>query len=374
MDLKGMINRERVLATFFELLSINSPSYGEAAIYRAISARLKALGFKVRRQKYEGAFNLIAKKKGTVGGPPILLSAHMDTVEPTNNLSYGNFDGVIKSIGGTILGADDKCGIAEILEALAALIDNALPHPDIEVVFTSVEERGLVGAWNLDFSLIKSRHALVLDSHGHVGKIVLRAPTHYTYNMTVTGTAAHAGIEPEKGISSIRAAAMIISALDDGRIDDETTANIGVISGGTATNVVPRETILKGEVRSHCDVKLAQVKSGIFASARQTALKCGVQLRIDEKLEYSGFKIDRDDPFTKLLAEVFSTCGMEVEYTATGGGSDANVFNAYGITTLNLSCGMQQPHTTEEHIHVEDLVLGGAVVLGTITGVSALNG
>jgi tripeptide aminopeptidase len=372
MDLIGMINRERVLATFFELLSINSPSYGETAIARVLSARLKTLGFKVRRQKYEGSFNLIAKKKGVSGDPPIMLSAHMDTVEPTDGLSYGEFDGVIKSLGATILGADDKCGMAEILEALAALLQHGLPHPDIEVVFTSVEERGLVGAGHLDFSLIKSRHALVLDSHGRVGKVVLKAPTHYTYNMTVTGRAAHAGIEPEKGISSIRAAAMIISTLEDGRIDDETTANVGVISGGTATNVVPLETFIKGEVRSHDDAKLQRVKSGIYDSARHSALKCGATLKIDEKLEYSGFKIDREDPFSKLLAQVFAACGLEVEYTASGGGSDANVFNRNGITALNLSCGMQQPHTTQEHIHVEDLTLGSAVALGTITGFSGL--
>jgi tripeptide aminopeptidase len=369
MSLDNLINEQRLLKTFIELVNINSPSFDEIEIGEFLVKIMERSGCVVAVHEYDRSFNLIGLKKGNRPVlPPLLLSAHMDTIEPTQGIRIAIDDVMIRSTGDTVLGADDKSAIAQIIEVLFVLAEHSLPHGDIEVVFTSAEEKGLIGAKNLDFSRLKSRHAIVLDSSGNVGNIVIGAPTHITYEMRITGRAAHAGIEPEKGVSAIRAAAKIISSVPDGRIDPETTANIGIIRGGTATNVVPKEVVIQGEIRGHDKGALMKTRKKIFGLAREISSELRVSVQIAEQEEYRTFRLDPDEPFLRYIAGAFSRCGIVPALTITGGGSDASIFNERGIRAVNISNGMQKVHSTEEFILTKDLYDGCRVLLECVTG------
>ena len=369
--IKSDINRERLLKTFIDLLRVDSPSFHEKKIGALLATELRKRGCRVTVQKYDKSFNLIAVKRGNNAKAqppqPLLLSGHMDTIEPTEGLRFSIRTDRVSSTGDTVLGADDKSALAQILEALAVVQENALPHGDLEIVFTSGEERGLHGAKNLDFKRIRSRYGLVLDSSGSVGKLVVAAPAHITYEMRIIGKAAHAGIEPEKGISAIRVAAEVISAVPNGRIDSETTANIGIIRGGTATNVVPKEVVIHGELRGHDDKTLHNTKQTIFDTARRTVKKNRAVIHIADYEEYQSFKIHKFDRFLQFVDGVMKSCRITPSQVITGGGSDANIFNKRGIKTINLSTGMQKVHSNEEYILLKDLYKGSLLVLKAIT-------
>ncbi len=368
-----IINRKRLISTFVDLISINSPSFSEDRIGDYLVAQLRQRGFRVLRQKYDRSFNIIASRKGRLKNAlPLMLSAHMDTIEPTEGINYAISSKMIRSTGETVLGADDKSAIAQILEAITALDERDIAHGDIEVVITSAEERGLCGAKNLAFGRVRSRHALVLDSGGRVGKIVIAAPSHVTYEMHILGRAAHAGIEPEKGVNAITVAAEIIANVPDGRIDQETTANIGMIRGGTATNVVSREVMIQGEVRSHTPATLDRVKNAIFDTGKSIARKRKAKVRVKEQKEYESFRIHEKEPFLIFMDSVLRRCGINPVHVSSGGGSDANIFNRDGILTLNLSTGMQKVHSHEECISIDDLCTGSLVVLQAIRDFGAL--
>jgi tripeptide aminopeptidase len=370
-DMKNLppINKKRLLNTFTDLIKINSPSFDEKKIGHFLAQRLTRAGCSVRFQDYGKSFNLIAVLKGKKGDAmPLMLSAHMDTIEPTSGITFAVENDRIRSTGNTVLGADDKSALAQILEVVNLLHENNVPHGDIEIVFSSAEEKGLVGAQNLDFAKILSRHALILDAGGNVGNIVTSAPTHLRYSMKITGRSAHAGMEPEKGINSIKVAAAIISAIPDGRIDAETTANIGIIEGGTATNVVAKETFVQGEIRSHNRKTLAATKKAIFEKARKIAAKHKAQLVIKNDMEYLAFRVPKSEPFLKYLSGVFREYGIEPNHVKTGGGSDANVFHQHGIMAVNISTGMQKVHSPEEFILLDDLYDGCAITLKAAAG------
>ena len=361
------INRKRLVDTFVQLLRINSPSFLEGELGKVLEHKLEEAGCEVGIQRYDGSFNIIAEKEGFNRAPALILSAHMDTIEPTGEIEFSVDDVRIKSTGGTVLGADDKSAIAQILEALTVLHEQKIPHGRLEIVFTSAEEKGLCGAKNLDFSRLRSRHALVLDASGDVGCLVVAAPTHLTYEMRIIGKSAHAGIEPEKGVNAIRVASLIISSVPDGRINDKTTANIGIIHGGTATNVVPMETVIHGELSGHDASTLEGNKKYLFETARVLAEQNGAKIIISEEEEYRAFTIDKGDPFLTYLGGVISRCGIDPVLIETGGGSDANVFNAHGIKAVNIANGMRQVHSSDEHIFLRDLYDGCRVVLQAIT-------
>lgn len=363
------IDRQRLTDTFIELIGINSPSFAEGLIGDMLARRLEQAGCRVVLQDYGPSFNLVAYREGSRrNAPPLMLSAHMDTIEPTEGISFTRDDDMIRTTGTTVLGADDKSALAQIVEAVTVLHEKEIAHGDLEIVFSSSEEKGLHGAKNLDFQALRSRHALVLDSSGSVGRLITAAPTHRTYEMRITGRPAHAGIEPEKGVSAIRVAAKIIADVPDGRIDDVTTANIGIIRGGTATNVVPKEVILNGELRSHNRATLDMTQKRIIDAARRIAEECGALLSVSMQEEYTAFTIGEDEPFLRYLIGVFRKCGIEPSCGATGGGSDANVFNTRGIQAVNLSCGMQKVHSTEEFIYLKDLYNGCLVTLEAVMG------
>lgn len=371
--MKDLINKQRLLKTFLELAEINSPSFDETEIGAFLIKRLEQAGCTVVVQEYDRSFNLIGVKKGKkTGAAPLLLSAHMDTIEPTEGIKITIDEEMVRSTGETVLGSDDKSAVAQILEALDVLREQDLPHGDIEVVLTSAEEKGLFGAKNLDYSRIRSRQAIVMDSSGSVGKIIVGAPTHITYEMRITGRPAHAGIEPEQGLSAIRVAGAIITAVPDGRIDPETTANIGIIRGGTATNVVPKEVVLHGEIRSHQDSALRAIRDRIFDTARKTAESWQANLDIQEYEEYRMFRLSPEGPFMEMLKAAFRRCGLEPVLTLTGGGSDANIFNQNGIHAVNISTGMQKVHSADEFILKKDLYDGCHVLLQCITAMADL--
>ncbi|MDA8083509.1 MAG: M20/M25/M40 family metallo-hydrolase [Nitrospiraceae bacterium] len=369
MDYALLINRRRLLDTFLDLVNINSPSFQEREIGLYIARRLEAVGCRVVFQEYDRSFNLIGVKEGADGRRgPLLLSAHMDTVEPTEGIRIEEDGEMVRSAGATVLGADDKSAIAQIIEALEVIHARGLPHGYIEIALTSAEEKGLCGARNLDPGMLRSRQAIVLDSGGSVGSIIVGAPTHVTYEMRITGRAAHAGLEPEKGLSAISVSADIIRALPDGRIDPVTTANIGIINGGTATNVVAKEVVINGEIRSHDAGVLAGTKDTIFRLAREIAAGRGAGLEVHEHEEYRTFRIPDDEPFVRFIGEAMKRSGIASRLAITGGGSDANVFNQRGILAVNISTGMQNVHSTGEFILKKDLYHGCLVLLECLAG------
>lgn len=346
-----MINRDRLVSTFLELVQIDSPSGHEEEIARHLMAELKSLDVPVVRDK---TGNVIGRLAGE--GPPILLSAHVDTVGPGRGVKPVVANGIITSDGTTILGGDDKSGVAAILEVLRVLVEQGLPHPPLEVALTVSEEIGLEGAKGLDLNTLRAKDGIVLDSGGEIGTIAVAAPSQYKLRAVVHGKAAHAGAEPEKGINAIVVAAEAIAAMPLGRIDEETTANVGRIQGGTATNIVPDRVEIAGEARSHDESKLEAQVQAMTKALKQAAAQHGATVDIDVERSYSTFQLSEEDGIVRRAVAAAKTLDLTPALVPSGGGSDANIFNAGGVTTINISSGMDKVHTTEERLAVDDLV------------------
>jgi tripeptide aminopeptidase len=356
-----LIQTERLLHEFLELVKIDSVSGQERSICDALKGRLAALGLTVYEDNAGGAMpeatgNIVARLDGPQSGPRLLFCAHMDTVEPGRGIKpVVGAEGMVTSEGETILGADDKAGIAAILESLRIVIDEKIPHGGITVAFTVREETGLIGARSLDPSL-KATYGFVLDATGPPGDIVVRAPSQDKIAATVHGRAAHAGVNPEAGINAIYVAARAIAAMNLGRIDAETTANIGVISGGKAINIVPDTVYLEGEVRSLKKEKRAEHTALLCGIIENTAREAGTRAEIYTELLYDGFDLQEKAPVVQVAVHAAIRCGLAPSLTQSGGGSDANILNARGIPTVNLATGMENVHTTRERIRVVDMV------------------
>jgi len=365
-----MPDPERLSAEFSRLAAIASPSRREGEIARYLAERFTKLGAEVVFDDAEAAVggesgNLIASFAGTgKEGPPLMLSVHMDTVEPADGVEPLLRDGVFTSAGNTILGSDDKSGIAEIIEALETVREEKIPHVPIEVVVTVCEEIGLQGAKHLDFSRLSSGRGLALDTSG-VDLLIHRAPCANKLRVEITGIEAHAGIAPEQGISAIEVAARGIAAMSLGRIDEETTANIGTIHGGQATNIVSRSVILEGEARSHDPAKLDRQTEHMIACFREAARQKEriidgkprqALVRCDVSADYPRMAVAREAPVVALVEEATARLGRSVDVRAAGGGSDANVYNAHGIETVILGTGMTDVHTVNESVRVTDMV------------------
>ena len=362
-----MINRDRLISTFLELVRIDSPSGHEEAIGHNLMARLKALGLAVTQ---DAAGSLIARLDGEGEGrddAPLLLSAHMDTVGTDTGIRPIVKDGVIRSDGTTILGADDKSGVAVILEVLQVLHDDGLAHPPLEVVFTVGEEQGLVGAKALDLGQLCAREGIVLDSGGAIGTVIVRAPYQDKLFVTVHGRAAHAGAEPERGINAIRVAAEAIAAMPLGRIDEETTANVGLIRGGVATNIVPDEVELHCEARSRDEAKLIAQMQAMCAALDEAAARHGATVDLQQERSYNGFSLSLDTPIVKRAVAAVEALDIEPLLLPSGGGSDANILNGGGIVTINLSTGMAEVHTVNENIAIEDMAQSAELLLRVVT-------
>jgi len=363
----------RVLDTFLEAVRIDSPSGEEATFARWCVDRLTALGCDVRVDGTAEATgsdvgNVIAELAATAAGATIVLSAHLDTVEPGRGIEPIVEDGVVRSARDTVLGSDDKAGIAVILEALSVLRETGRPHARIRVLLTTGEEVGLRGAHAIDAADCAGDVALVLDAAGEVGGIVIGAPTHYTFTATFHGVAAHAGVHPEKGRSAVLMAARAIALMPIGRLDAQTTSNVGAISGGGATNVVPAECVLRGECRSLDAARVAEVRDAMDAAMRSAAGEAGGSVDVEWKKEYDGYQYGDGDPALAIVEAGVRAAGFEPYLFFTGGGSDANVLTSKGLPAIALSCGMTDVHGTGETIAVAEMEALVRVLVATLDG------
>ena len=375
-----MIDRTRLVAEFLELVRIDSLSRREGRIAKRLGETLTGLGAAVEEddagQKVGGeAGNLLAKLPGTVpGAPALLLCAHMDTVVPGENVKPVVSGDVIRTDGTTVLGGDDKSGLVAILETLRVLREDRIPHGPIDVLFTICEEYGLLGAKHFDAGRLRARTGLVLDVDGAC-ELVVRAPAANKMVFTVHGLEAHAGVCPEQGISAIKVAGEAIAAMRLGRIDAETTANLGLIEGGLAVNIVPNRVRVRGEARSLSLEKLEaqtdHMRRCFEEAAARHRTRVGERLhtaRAETRVErdYDRLDLPVDAPIVRLTERAAANLGKPFTTRATGGGSDANVLNGHGLQVANLACGMREIHTVNEWIDVKDMVATTELLLETV--------
>jgi len=372
-----LIRKDRLKNLLIELVKIDSLSSKEHAIAMRLKREMEELGAVVSiddaGERIGGSVgNVIAHFRGEVpSAKPLLLCAHMDTVVPGEGVVPVLEGDILRSDGRTVLGGDDKSGVAIICEVLRVLREDRIPCGDIDVVFTISEEAGLVGAKCLDVARLRARTGLVLDSDS-VGFLFTKAPAANHVEFVVRGLAAHAGVCPEKGINAIRVAADGISRMRLGRIDEETTANIGVIEGGMAVNIVPNSVRLRGEARSHSEDKLEQQTRHMLQCLEEAASRYSLELdgrqfraSVESKVarEYDRMDVPEGSGIVRLVRSAAENLGIEVRTMATGGGCDANVFNQKGLEVANLSTGMREIHTVKEWLDLKDLYLSAQMVL-----------
>jgi len=372
-----MVNKKRLIESFMELVKIDSVSKKEKEVADFLVKKLKDLGLEVivdqaGEKVKSNSGNIIARLKGNIKkATPIMFSAHMDTVVPGKNIKPICDGEKIVSSGKTILGADDKAAIAALLEALHIIKENNISCGDIEIVFSICEEIGLKGAKNLDISSLNAKLGFVLDAGGQVGEIINAAPSQNSLEIIIYGKSAHAGANPEEGINAIQVTGFALSRMKLGRIDEETTANIGIISGGRATNIVPDKVTLKGEVRSRSEEKLEkyteQLKKITEDTAREFKAKVGVKIN----REYYCYNLSTDDRIIKIAMKAAKDMGLEPLLHPSGGGSDANVFNKKGFPSVDLAIGMEKVHTVDEYILVKNLKNTVEYVLSIINTVAS---
>ena len=368
-----LVNKERMLAEFKEVVAVPCHTLQERPVFEMLRAKLEALGFTVEEddagEKLGGnCGNLWAFLPGNkVGAVSVLLSAHMDGVEPCGGTTVVQKDGVLYSDGTTILGGDDKSGVVAILEGVRMLVEENAEHGDIQILFTIAEEGGVNGSRCMDRSKLKAQVAYALDGEGAPGEIVIGAPGQYRYKISVHGKKAHGGLEPEKGINAIMIAAKALAEVKRyGRIDEETTCNIGIIGGGVATNVVPDLVEIEGDVRSRNNEKLEAIREEVVSTICNAVEKYGAKVTAEVEHKYSSFLIDTESTVVKLAKSACAMYGFAPDITQTGGGSDANFLNAYGVPCVILGTGMQNVHTVEEFIKEEDLYNSALMVYGIL--------
>ncbi len=353
---------DRLVKEFIELVQIDSETKHEDKIAPVLMDKLKNLGFSVLQDDSaaktgHGAGNIIGTLKGTKQDKDaIYFTTHMDTVVPGKGIKpVIKEDGYIYSDGTTILGADDKAGIAAFFEAIRRIKEEGIEHGDIQTVITVGEESGLVGAKELDPSLLTAKYGYAIDSDGEVGGIVNAAPFQAKLWTTITGKTAHAGVAPEKGISAITLAAKAISAMKLGRIDEETTANIGRFEGGQATNIVCDTVHILSEARSIDENKLNQQVEHMVNTFSEIAEKLGGKAKTETQLMYPGFRFEEDHQVVEVAKKAVERIGRTPDIKTSGGGSDANVIAGFGIPTVILSVGYEEIHTTNERMPVAEL-------------------
>lgn len=368
-----MVNKERMLAEFKEIVAIPCHSLQERPVFDYLAAKLSALGFTVEEddagEKLGGnCGNLWGFLPGNAAGATrVLLSSHMDGVEPCGGTVVVQRDGVLYSDGTTILGGDDKSGVVGILEGLRLLLESSLPHGDIQVLFTIAEEGGVNGSRCMDPARLRADVAYALDGEGAPGEIIIGAPGQYKYTINVHGKKAHGGLEPEKGINAVMLAAKALAEVRRfGRIDEETTANIGIISGGVATNVVPELVTIEGDARSRSAEKLLAIRDEIVGTIVAGVEKHGGKADTVIEKKYNSFLLSEDSEAVRLAKEACRIFGFKPDVSLTGGGSDANFINEYGVPCVILGTGMSAVHTVEEYIKEEDLYNSALMVYGIL--------
>jgi tripeptide aminopeptidase len=353
--------RSPFLDLFVELCAIPSPSGKERAVADRVTAYLTDLGLEWDEDDAAAGLegdtgNIYCRIPATTGGgTPIFLCAHTDTVPPEAAIEPVVADGVVRNGAGTILGSDNKAAVAVMLEAVRRLVTENRPHGGIELVFTPQEEVSLRGAAAFDHTRLVASTGFVYDQGAPIGEIVLGSPHGRLLDFRFHGRAAHAGMNPEDGRSAIAAAARAIADFRLGRIDDVTSASVGVISGGTARNVVPEWCAFVAEVRSHDESTATDLVREMLETAAFAASLSECELETDVRPSFPGYRFRASDPTVVLAATALRAAGFEPTYALTGGGADANVFNARGLSCVNLANGMMEIHTPDEHIAVADL-------------------
>lgn len=351
----------RLVEEFLQLVQINSETKHEEIIAPILVEKLTALGFDVfvddaHTRNGHGSGNIIATLQGTLDVEPIYFTVHMDTVVPGNNIKPEiREDGYIYSDGTTILGADDKAGMAAAFEMVRRLQEQNIAHGTIQFIITAGEESGLVGAKELNPAHVIAKYGFAIDSDGKVGGIVTAAPYQAKLHVKITGKTAHAGVAPEKGISAITLAAKAIAKMQLGRIDDITTANIGRFEGGKATNIVCDEVFILAEARSIDKAKLDAQTSHMKETFERVAKELGGDAEVSIQLMYPGFSVTEEDHVVQVAVRAVEAIGRTPQLGVSGGGSDANVISGFGIPTVNLSVGYEEIHTTNERMPVEEL-------------------
>ena len=357
-----MVNKDRLVNEFIELVQVDSESKNEAEIAGVLKEKLETLGLvayedDTKEKTGLGSGNIIATLKGThPSADPILFSCHFDTVTPGNGIKPVINGDIIESDKTTILGADDKAGIAALFEGVRLLQEEGIAHGDIEIVLTAGEEVGLLGSSAVDMTQLKSKYGFALDNGDPVGGIIVASPDHGKINAKVHGVAAHAGVAPENGVSAIEIAAKAITNMPLGRLDEELTANIGVISGGERTNVVCDLVEITGEARAITFSKLENQMKKMSEALEVAAAERGCKVDIDVTFEKVGYKLQETDPVIEIAKTAIEKVGREPKLMATGGGSDANIFTIGGIPTANLSVGYLDIHSKEEKMPISELV------------------
>lgn len=367
-----LIKKERLIKSFCELVSLDSESFQERQVADYIIDKLKNIGFEVFEDDCgskigANAGNVYGYWKGTLPGEPILLSAHMDTVKPGKGKgAIIKEDGTIVGNGKAVLGADDISGLASILEALEAVAENKIPHRDIEVLFTVAEEVYIQGSAAFDYSRLKAKEAYVFDLSGPVGNAAFQSPTLVSFEIGIKGRAAHAGFSPELGVHAIMVASKAISQLQMGRIDENTTVNIGTIEGGKARNIVPDSCIVKGEVRSLQHEKAIEVAQKIRRIFQQEGDMAGAQIDYMDSFGCVAYKIDKNEKVVTRFLDICDKLSIKSNLVTTLGGSDNNNFALNGIRGLVLACGMNNVHSLGEYSHVDELVKSSLIALEII--------
>jgi len=355
------ISSERLIALFSSLVSIDSKSFGEHEMCDFLRHELIRLGFSTTVDdadfKLSGSSgNLYGFLPGTIPGEPLLFCTHMDTVEPSSGKQAILMEnGIIRSNGNTVLGADDCAGIAAILEALRTLEENHLPHRSIEVLFTVAEEQYCRGIAQFDYSRLRSKDAYILDLSGPIGTAAEKAPTILSFTVTVTGKAAHAGFAPQDGIHAILAAANAISVLPMGKIDKDTTLNIGIIQGGTATNIVPDRCTVIGEIRSYSHETALDASRLIQTQFLHSAQALGAAIEFQQEVRCQAYAVNPESPTVQRFEQACRSCGLTPALEPTFGGSDNNFLQQNGVNGLVIACAMHQCHSCEEYTTVQEL-------------------
>lgn len=371
-----MINEQRLIDEFLELVQIDSETKYEQKIAPVLKEKFTNLGVDVFEDDTmdvtgHGAGNLICTLKGTVdGADPIYFTSHMDTVVPGVGVKPSIQDGYIVTDGTTILGADDKAGLAAMLEAIKVIKEQNIAHGTIQFIITVGEESGLVGAKALDPKKIEAKYGYALDSDGRVGDIIVAAPTQAKLFVKVYGKTAHAGVAPEKGISAITVAAKAIADMPLGRIDEDTTANIGSIHGGTQTNIVCDYVEILAEARSLIPEKMEAQVEKMKRAFEETAKVHGTSADVEVEVMYPGFKLGDGDEVVEIAKRALQSIGRTPKLLHSGGGSDANIIAGFGIPTVNLAVGYEEIHTKNERMPIKELVKTAEAVVAIIKTVA----
>ncbi len=375
------INRERLADLFITLCETDSPSRREGQM----AARVKELfaelspdsSFEDESAVVTGSEcgNLFFRFRGSLAEEPIFMNCHLDTVEPGIGVRVNRENDVFTSRGETILGSDDKSGIAALIEAMRVIRENGLALRPVEFILTVCEEIGLLGAKALDPGNIKAKFGYALDSTGF-GRIITAAPACNRVWILVKGAAAHAGLHPEQGVNAITLAAQALSKVKCGRIDAETTVNFGKIKGGVATNIVAEEVIIDGEIRSHSQkkldelsLKIAYIFTSTVAAWQDVTGEAASrpEVEISMKSDFPLMKLTTGDKVVKEIQKAASAVNIPLELAIAGGGSDANIFNSYGFKTAIIATGMTKVHSTDEQVSLDDMEQLTRLIIALLT-------